>query len=148
MYFRQLLDKIDQYREKRDIFHDLMQSRVREVLLVAPLYDSFIVEQEGELGEVVYGEYHQLNLSSAPRITSAYSAKSAIRKLQHKDFDMVVVMVGVDFSIPKEISLKIREINPEIPIMFLFNNNSTRDMTLRIMQTRLLSGTVTQKCFL
>ena len=29
MYFRQLLDKIDQYREKRDVFHDLMQFKVR-----------------------------------------------------------------------------------------------------------------------
>jgi len=125
MYFRQLLDKIDQYREKRDVFHDLMKFKVEEVLLVATLYDSFIIEQEGELGDVVYGEYHQLNLSSAPRITSAYSAKSALRKLQHKKFDMVIVMVGVEFSVPKELSLRIKELAPDIPITLLFNNNST-----------------------
>ncbi len=125
MYFRQLLDKIDQYREKRDIFHDLMQFKVQEVLLVSTLYDSFIMEQEGDLGDVVYGEYSQLNLSSAPRITSAYSTKSAIRKLQHKKFDMVIVMVGVEFEVPKELSLKIKDIDPEIPVILLFNNNST-----------------------
>ncbi len=125
MYFRQLLDKIDQHREKRDVFHDLMQFRVKDVLLVATLYDSFIIEQEGELGDVVYGEYHQLNLSSAPRITSAYSSKSAIRKLQHRKFDMIIIMVGVNFSVLKELTGQIKEIAPDSPIVLLFNNNTT-----------------------
>ncbi|HNW15976.1 MAG TPA: hypothetical protein PKM15_04675, partial [bacterium] len=121
MYFRQLLDKIDQYREKRDVFHDLMQFKVQEILLVATLYDSFIMEQEGDLGDVVYGEYHQLNLSSAPRITTTYTHKDALKKLSAGKFDMIIIMVGIDFQELKQLSLNIKELDLGIPATLLFN---------------------------
>ncbi len=124
MYFRQLLDKIDQYREKRDVFHDLMPFKVQEILLVATLYDSFIMEQEGDLGDVVYGEYHQLNLSSAPRITTTYTHKDALKKLSAGKFDMIIIMVGIDFQELKQLSLNIKELDLGIPTTLLFNNNT------------------------
>jgi len=124
MYFRQLLDKIDQYREKRDVFHDLMKFKVEEILLVATLYDSFIMEQEGDLGDVVYGEYHQLNLSSAPRITTAYTHKDALKKLDAGKFNMIIIMVGIDFQESIQLTLNIKEQNLGIPVTLLFNNNT------------------------
>jgi len=125
MYFKQLVEKIDQYREKRDVFHDLMQFKVREILLVSTMYDSYIIEQEGDLGDVVYGEYKQLDLSFAPRITSVHSAKGAMEKLKTRDFDMVIIMVGLDFASSKILAEGIKKENSSLPITFLFNNNST-----------------------
>jgi hypothetical protein len=56
MYFEELVGSYETSRRERDVFHDLMRWRVREVLLVASLYDSFVVESDGILNEQIYGE--------------------------------------------------------------------------------------------
>ena len=58
------------YRTDNEIYHDMMQFRVKEILLVASFYDAFILEKEGELSEQIFAEYYDLNLSTAPRIKS------------------------------------------------------------------------------
>ncbi|MCK5807754.1 pyruvate, phosphate dikinase [bacterium] len=124
MYFEELTDIIDKYRSNTDIFHDLMPHKMREILLVSTLYDAFILEREGQLSEQIYGEYYQLNLQSAPRIISTYSVQGALKKLKQKRFDLVILMVGLDFDTPLLLSSKIKDIFPKLPVVMLFNNNS------------------------
>ncbi len=122
---RQLLQKfLNKHNSDRDIYHDLMQYKVREILLVANLYDAYIIEQEGRFFEQVTGEYYQLNLSSAPRITGVSTPEEALEKLHEKHFDLVIVMMGVDKSTPVRLSRIIKQIYPNIPIFMLLNNNS------------------------
>ncbi len=122
---RQLLQKfLNKHNSDRDIYHDLMQYKVREILLVANLYDAYIIEQEGRFFEQVRGEYYQLNLSSAPRITGVSTPEEALEKLQQKHFDMVIVMMGVEKSTPIQLSRIIKQIYHNIPIFMLLNNNS------------------------
>ncbi len=122
---RQLLQKfLNKHNSDRDIYHDLMQYKVREILLVANLYDAYIIEQEGRFFEQVTGEYYQLNLSSAPRITGVSTPEEALEKLQEKHFDMVIVMMGVEKSTPIQLSRIIKQIYHNIPIFMLLNNNS------------------------
>ncbi len=122
---RQLLQKfLVKHNSDRDIYHDLMQYKVREILLVANLYDAYIIEQEGRFFEQVRGEYYQLNLSSAPRITGVSTPEEALEKMQEKHFDMVIVMMGVDKTTPIQLSRIIKQIYLNIPIFLLLNNNS------------------------
>jgi hypothetical protein len=122
---RRLLQKfLNKHNSDRDIYHDLMQYKVREILLVANLYDAYIIEQEGRFFEQVTGEYYQLNLSSAPRITGVSTPEEALEKLHEKHFDLVIVMMGVDKSTPVRLSRIIKQIYPNIPIFMLLNNNS------------------------
>lgn len=122
---RQLLQKfLVKHNSDRDIYHDLMQYKVREILLVANLYDAYIIEQEGRFFEQVRGEYYQLNLSSAPRITGVSTPEEALEKLQEKHYDMVIVMMGVDKTTPIQLSRIIKQIYINIPIFLLLNNNS------------------------
>ncbi len=65
-----------------EIYHDLMRERVREILLVATQYDSFILQQEGRISEKIYDEYFMLSLSNAPRITHAESGRAALELLE------------------------------------------------------------------
>lgn len=121
----QLLQKfLNKHNSDRDIYHDLMPYKVREILLVANLYDAYSIEKEGRFFEQVSGEYYQLNLSSAPRITGVSTPEEALEKLQFKHFDLVIVMMGVDKKTPIELSQIIKQIYPSIPIFLLLNNNS------------------------
>lgn len=106
------------------IFHDLMPFRVREILLVATVYDAYILEREGQLFEQIYGEYYQLNLSSAPRVTSVYSTEEALEIINENHFDLIIIMTGIDKTMPVLLSTKVREINKDVPMLLLINNNN------------------------
>lgn len=106
------------------IFHDLMPFRVREILLFATVYDAYILEREGQLFEQIYGEYYQLNLSSAPRVTSVFSIDEAINEISTGKFDLVIIMAGIERTMPALLSGKIKEIKKDIPILLLINNNN------------------------
>jgi hypothetical protein len=122
---RKLLQKfLNKSNVNRDIYHDLMPFKVKEILLIANLYDAYSIEKEGKFSEHVLGEYHQLNLSSMPRITGVSSSEEAFEQLNSKHFDLIILMVGVDKSTPHVLSKKIKKSFPYIPIFLLLNNNS------------------------
>ncbi len=122
------IDSIEQlftrYKSDQDIYHDLMQYKVTEILLVATLYDAFTLEQEGQLTEQIYEEYYQLNLSSAPRIVNATSAAQAMDLLSRRHFHLVILMAGVDTKTPVSLVGDIRSVYPKLPVVLLINNNS------------------------
>ena len=106
------------------IFHDLMPFKVKEILLVATAYDAYILEREGQIFEQIYGEYYQLNISSAPRITSVFSIDDAMEEIKYGQFDLVIIVTGIDKQVPLTLSNKIRETSPNLPILLLINNNN------------------------
>ncbi|MGD0712283.1 MAG: DUF5752 family protein [Bacteroidales bacterium] len=121
----QLLKKfLNKHNSDRDIYHDLMPFKVTEILLVANLYDTYIIEKEGRFFEQLTGEYYQLNLSSAPRITGVSSPEEALEKLQFHHYDLVILMMSIDKQTPVQLSQIIRQIYPNIPILLLLNNSS------------------------
>ena len=107
----------------RDIYHDLMTFKVKEILLVSNLYDAYSIEKEGRFSEHVLGEYHQLNLTSVPRITGVSSPDEVFEQLSNKHFDLIIIMVGADKQTPVYLSAEIKKDFPYIPIFLLLNNN-------------------------
>lgn len=122
---RKLLQKfLNKSNVNRDIYHDLMPFKVKEILLIANLYDAYSIEKEGKFSEHVLGEYHQLNLTSVPRITGVSTAEEAFEQLNSKHFDLIIIMVGVDKNTPQLLSKRIKKSFAYIPIFLLLNNNS------------------------
>ncbi len=125
MHFDELIDAYDRSRRQRNVFHDLMRYRVREVLLVASLYDSFVVESDGVLAEQIYGEYFQLNLSSVPRISCAYTDQAAMEMFSGGDYDLVVIIAGLDFDRPLALASRMKTALPSVPVLLMVTNNSS-----------------------
>lgn len=107
----------------RDIFHDLMPFQVREVLLVANLYDAFCIESESPIASHILGDFYQFNLFNVPRITGVSTKEEAMEWLNSKHFDLVILMMSVNQTIQLDISRQIRSKFPYIPICLLLNNN-------------------------
>lgn len=120
----QLSEYYKNTKSNRDIFQELMAFKVKEILLVANLYDSYSVAREGEFFERIEGEYRQLNLYAAPRVTNVSTPADAMAALQEKQTDMVILMAGLDKTMPLELAIKIRKKHPELAILMLVNNNS------------------------
>jgi len=127
-------------KNDRDIFQDLMPFKVREILLVATYYDSYTIVREGQFSDKIRGEYLQLNLYAAPRFTSVPNQEEAIKILEQRHFDLVVVMAGLDKESPIMTCEAIKEKNPETPILMLVNNNS--DLTYFTKEQNKLDGIV------
>jgi CheY-like chemotaxis protein len=111
-------------KNDRDIFQELMPFKVKEVLLVATLYDSYSIVREGQFSDKIFGEYLQLNLYAAPRFTSVNTKSEALFLLEHRDFDLIIVMAGVDKASPINTAKSIRKERPDVPLMLLANNNA------------------------
>src|SRR5512133_743111 len=73
----------------RDIFQELMPTKVKEVLLFATLYDSYSIVREGQFSDKIFGEYLQLNLYAAPRFTSVNTEEDVAKILNTRHFDLV-----------------------------------------------------------
>jgi hypothetical protein len=108
----------------RDIFQELMPFKVKEILLVATLYDAFSITSEGQFFDRIVGEYLQLNLYAAPRITSVTSDDEALLKLQYNNYDMIILTAGLNRLSPISLAAKVKKVTPEVPILLLVNNNS------------------------
>ncbi|MCG8578562.1 MAG: hypothetical protein MI866_01505 [Bacteroidales bacterium] len=108
----------------RDIYHDLMPFKVKEILLVATLYDAYAIENEGRFTEQVMGGFYQLHLSLVPRVTGVTTYEEAMAKLSEKHYDLIIVMVGVEKHSPIDLSQLVKKEYPYIPIFMLLNNDS------------------------
>lgn len=121
---RMLLQKfLNKQNANRDIFHDLMPYKVKEILLVSTLYDAFSIEKEGRFSDHILGEYHQLNLTSMPRITGVSSYDEALEQLTSYHYDLVILMIGNDKVTPMTIAATVKKEYPYIPIYVLLNND-------------------------
>ena len=120
---RKLLQKfLDRHNSERDVFHDLMPFKVREILLVANLYDAYSIEGEGRFSDHILGEYYQLSLTSIPRVTGVSGEEEAFSRLKSRHYDMIIIMIGVDKESPVKLCKKIKDKYPYIPTFLLLNN--------------------------
>ncbi len=125
---------------ERDTSFDLMKYKVKEILLIATLYDAFSLESEGNFSKQIFGEYSKLNLSSPPRITAVSSYKEAYLNLRQKHYDMVIIMVGLDRETPLNIAKRLHSQFPFIPIYFLLNNNAEISFFLPAKEQKIVNN--------
>ena len=120
---KKLLQKfLDRHNAERDVFHDLQPFKVKEILLVANLYDAYSIEGEGRFADHILGEYYQMSLTSIPRVTGVSSEEEAFSRLKARHYDMVIIMIGVDKETPMDMCSKIKNKYPYLPTYLLLNN--------------------------
>jgi len=118
------LDLSSRYGMRTEEFSSLMTRRVLKVLLVASRYDAFILEEDGQLTELLFEEYRNLdlNLRYVPRFTRANTSEEALRLIEEKDFDLVVTTPRVGGTELAEFVAKVREIKPDLTLALLAAN--------------------------
>ena len=107
-----------------DAFHELMLWRIRHVLLVLPHYDAWILEHDAKLSDQIIGEYHQLNLTTVPRLTTAASAEEALDLLKERSFDLMIVGMRTGDLSPVELAVEAKEVNSDLTILMLLSSRS------------------------
>ena len=119
---RKLLQKfLERHNAERDVFHDLQPFKVKEILLVANLYDAYSIEGEGRFADHILGEYYQLSLTSLPRVSGVSSEEEAFNRLKARHYDMIIIMIGLHKENPMLLCKKIKDKYPYMPTFLLLN---------------------------
>jgi hypothetical protein len=100
-------------------FRELQPFRIREVLLVSSLYDSYILEEDGLLSESLDAEFLDVRLSQAPRVTQVSTAEAALRELDARPIDLVITMTRLGDMEVVEFGRRLKEQHPMKPLVLL-----------------------------
>jgi hypothetical protein len=118
--FQQLLETRG-HSNRFHSFQNLMQYRVRNILLVCSLYDSFILEEDGQLYERLFSEHQNLNLVTVPKLSKVSSGREAlaILKSEGHHIDLVITTLNPGDMHARELAEKIQTFELGIPVVLL-----------------------------
>ncbi len=105
------------------IFNKLMPYRVKSVLLVASLYDYFMLEEDGRFTQLLNESYKQWGHGYVPELFRAGTTDEALKVLKERNFDLVIVMVKSGTREAAEDLIAIRECSGDNPVVILAYNN-------------------------
>ena len=107
------------FESKLQKFDSLMQFRIKNILLVSSLYDSFVLEEDGQLTDLIYHEFVELNLTVTPHVKRAANADEALRILRSHNVDLVIIFKRVaDIDVPA-FGRAVKAVSPTMPVVLL-----------------------------
>lgn len=104
---------------KFTLYHDLMQIKVRDILLISSPYDAWVMEEDSRISERIVSEYRGLNLSRPPRLTWVSNIEEALDLLDVRFFDLVILMPHLTNMNCCSMGRRIKEKIPGIPVAML-----------------------------
>lgn len=111
------LDRPNEYQHPLQRFRKLMPRRVNRLLLVASRYDSFLLEEDGRLSDLILTEFVDLNLGTTPWMTRVSSGEQALLTATRRRFDLVLVTRHVRDMDAMEFARRLTERKPQLPIV-------------------------------
>ncbi len=118
----QLDDLPEIYEQSIKNYHMLMSRRVKEILVVASLYDACIINQETRLEDRVTALYRDREHLRPPALTWAHSADEALHCLEASDFDLVVMTLQFSDAQAGDLAATIKRQSPKLPVLLLVHD--------------------------
>ncbi len=105
-----------------------MRDRVRHILLVSSLYDSFILTEDGHVNEALMRQFMELNLSENPDLIRVSSGAEALSMVKEQGrFDVIVTSIQLGDMNAAELSWLVRKSGHKAPVVLLAYSN--RELT-------------------
>jgi len=100
-------------------FTKLMRKRIYNVLLIASDYDSFMLQMDGRIDELIFNEYTSLNLRFPPQFIHVSSEEDAFKILDEGEIDLIITMFNPGEYNVFEQAKRIKAKFTNIPIVVL-----------------------------
>jgi CheY-like chemotaxis protein len=101
-------------------FHQLMRHRIMDILLVASPYDSFILEEAGQIGERVVGEFRNLDLHYGPGLTTVSTGGEALELVREPSrFNLIISGLSLGDMNGAELARRVAALGLAIPVVLL-----------------------------
>jgi CheY-like chemotaxis protein len=110
----------EQYHSRFLDFQNLMRFRIRNVLLVSSLYDSYIIEEDAQLYEQIRSEYEGLQIAHTPEIRHVSTGAKAIAlAAEERRYDLIITTMHIEDMHALELARRVRESGLDTPIVLL-----------------------------
>jgi CheY-like chemotaxis protein len=101
-------------------FHQLMRHRIMDILLVASPYDAFVLEEAGQIGERVVGEFRNLDLHYGPGLTTVSTGAEALELVGAPSrFNLIISGLALADMNGAELADQVRALGKDIPVVLL-----------------------------
>lgn len=114
----------DRLKHGEGAFHELMRWRIQQVMLILPHYDAWILEHDAKLSDQIVGEYHQLNLTTVPRLTTVPDCREALELLATQPFDLMIIGMRVGELSPTELAHEAKLLQSDLAVLMLLSSRS------------------------
>ncbi len=102
------------------VFQHLMSRRVEDIILVSSLYDTFILQEDGQLSELILSEFLELNLHHTTGVAHVSSGEEAIALAKSQSrFNLIITAVNVGDMDAIELARRVREESLDVPVVLL-----------------------------
>ncbi len=119
MMLKKKLPDLTTYQFGEVAFKQLMQNRIYKILIICSNYDYYMLEEDGRIDEQIFNEYVDLNLRYPPTFVHANSGKRALKLLENDKIDLVITWLDAGSNKSFDVSKKIKDSYPDIPIAAL-----------------------------
>jgi CheY-like chemotaxis protein len=111
-------DKLE-WRHSYDFQH-LMARRVENIILVSSTYDTFILQEDGQLNELLLNEFLDLNLHHTTGLRHVATGADAIALASAESrFNLIVTAVNVGDMDAAELARRVKQAGLDIPVIVL-----------------------------
>lgn len=114
-------------------FQNLMPFRVQDILLVSSLYDSFTLQEDGRLNELIAGEFLELSLHHTPGLTHVFSGYEALALAKaERRFNLILTTLRASDADATEIAREVKRAGLDIPVVAMaYDNDERKDFESR-----------------
>jgi hypothetical protein len=109
-----------------------MPYKVKKFLLVASLYDYFMLEEDGRLQELLLKFYQQWNLGYIPQFVRINGGENALQVIKNEHFDLVIAVMRLGDMDPFTFGRMVKAIDPTLPVIGLAFNTPELKRLLEI----------------
>jgi CheY-like chemotaxis protein len=109
-------------------FQNLMPYRVQDILLVSTLYDSFTLQEDGRLNELIVGEFLELSLHQTPGVTHVSNAREALEMAKAENrFNLIITAPNPGDLDAVGLAREVRRAGLDVPVVVLaFDNHEAK----------------------
>ena len=114
-------------------FQDLMRQRVQDIILVSSPYDSFILEEDGQLYELILSEFLDLDLRHTPGVRRVSTGAEALALASEQSrYNLIITTPHVGDMSVAALARQAKRHSPAIPVVLLaYDQRELADFTAR-----------------
>lgn len=103
---------------------DLMRFRIMDILLVSTAYDTYILEEAGQLAERMLGEFRNLDMQYTPGLKGVSTATEALELARRqKTFNLIITTPRIRDMDPAELARRVREEGLDAAVVLLASDS-------------------------
>src|SRR5215470_10489623 len=104
-----------------------MPFRVQDILLVSSLYDSFTLQEDGRLNELILGEFLELSLHHTPGLTHVASGSEALKLARAEPrFNLILTTLRTADLHAAELARAVKRAGLDVPVVAMAYDNNER----------------------